>query len=95
MKNTSVAYLEAKGKSKIWAAYAENCAGEEIMEEGFNVNSGYVYLALENGIQIASAFGQDVEFFAYDRYTDEEISFYCYQELIQHLEREYQEETEN
>jgi hypothetical protein len=91
----SFAYLEAKGKSKIWEAYAKNCSGEEIMEEGFNVNSGYVYLALENGIQIASAFGQEVEFFAYDRYTDEEIYFDSYEKLIEHLQRDYQEETEN
>lgn len=91
----SFAYLEAKGKSKIWAAYAEYCSGEEIMEEGFNVNSGYVYLALENGIQIASAFGQEVEFYGYDRYTDEEIFFYSYEELIEHLERDHEEEIEN
>jgi hypothetical protein len=91
MKNTSFAYLEAKGKSKIWAAYAEFCSGEEIMEEGFNVNSGYVYLALENGIQIACAFGQEVEFFGYDHYTEKEVCFYSFYELIEHLERDYQE----
>lgn len=74
-ENFSVAYLEAKGKAIIWNAYAENFASEEIMEEGFNINSGYVYLALENGVTIASAFGQDVEFIVYDHETDEEMFF--------------------
>lgn len=70
-----VFYLEAKGKSKIWNAYAEYFAAEEIMEEGFNPNSGYVYLALEMGVTIASAFGKDVEYIVYDHETDEELFF--------------------
>ena len=56
------AYLEAKGLSKVWEAYYKNCASEDIMEIGFNQYSGYVYIALERGISIASAFGQDVEY---------------------------------
>ncbi len=82
MEYTSVAYLEAKGKSLVWMAYANNFAGEEIMEEGFNQNSGYVYLALENGTTIASAFGQDVEYIVYDFETGQEIMFDCYDELV-------------
>ena len=82
MEYTSVAYLEAKGKSLVWMAYANNFAGEEIMEEGFNPNSGYVYLALGNGTTIASAFGQDVEYIVYDFETDEEMMFDCYDELV-------------
>lgn len=81
MKNTSVAYLEAKGKSKIWAAYANHFSGEDIMEEGFNIDSGYVYLALENGITIGSSFAQDVVYFIYDHESDEEIEFDSYEEL--------------
>ena len=82
MTYTSVAYLEAKGKSLVWMAYANYFAGEEIMEEGFNPNSGYVYLALGNGTTIASAFGQDVEYIVYDFETDEEMMFDCYDELV-------------
>ena len=82
MEFTSVAYLEAKGKSLVWMAYANYFAGEDIMEEGFNPNSGYVYLALENGTTIASAFGQDVEYIVYDFETDEEMMFDCYDELV-------------
>ena len=82
MEFTSVAYLEAKGKSLVWMAYANYFAGEEIMEEGFNPNSGYVYLALGNGTTIASAFGQDVEYIVYDFETDEEMMLDCYDELV-------------
>jgi len=77
----SFAYLEAKGKSKVWEAYAEHYAAEEIMEEGFNPNSGYVYLALENGITIASSFGQEVDFIYYDFDSDEEMIFDSFKEL--------------
>ena len=39
MKN-SFAYLDAKSKAIVWRTYAENFSGEEILEEGFNQNSG-------------------------------------------------------
>jgi hypothetical protein len=86
-ENFSVAYLEAKGKAIIWNAYADNFAREDIMQEGFNPNSGYVYLALENGVTIASAFGQDVEFIVYDHETDEEMFFDSIDELNNHLNK--------
>ena len=84
--NTTLGYLDAKSKSLVWAAYAENFAGEEIMEEGFNINSGNVYLALENGITIASAFGQAVDFYVYDFETGDEFAFESIEELNAHLE---------
>ena len=34
----------------------------DIMCCGFNTSSGYVYIALENGVTIASCFGQRVEY---------------------------------
>lgn len=82
---TSLAYLDAKSKSIVWAAYAENFAGEEIMEEGFNINSGYVYIALENCVTIASAFGQPVEYIVFDFEEGQEIFFYSIEELNAHL----------
>lgn len=87
MENFSVAYLEAKGKANIWNAYAENFASEEIMEEGFNINSGYVYLALENGVTIASAFGQEVEFIVYDNETIDELFFDSIEDLNSYLNK--------
>ena len=45
----------------------------EVFETGFNINTGYVYIALENDIQICSNFGQSVEYLVTDFDTGEEI----------------------
>jgi hypothetical protein len=87
--NTSFGYSDAKSKAVIWNAYAENFAGEDILEEGFNVNSGYVYIALENGVTIASAFGQPVDFYVYDFETGDEFAFESIEELNAHLNTNY------
>lgn len=60
------AYCEAQGLAKVHQAYADDCNQEEIMEIGFNPNSGYVYIALENGISICSMLGQEVEYLVTD-----------------------------
>ena len=80
------AYLEAKGLSKVWEAYAEECPREDIMEVGFNHNSGYVYIALENGCSISSAFGRDVEYIITDFETGEEFFLDTMEEAINKLE---------
>jgi|TARA_R110000787_G_scaffold72358_1_gene161424 hypothetical protein len=82
----SPAYLEAKGLSKVWEAYAEECASEEIMEVGFNPNSGYVYIALENGIQICSSFGQSVEYITFDPTGENEMFFDNFQDIVEYLD---------
>lgn len=84
MKN-SFAYLDAKSKAIIWNAYAENFSCEEILDEGFNINSGYVYIVLENGVTIASAFAQDPVYFVNDPNTWEEKEFDSIEELNQYL----------
>jgi hypothetical protein len=84
---TSFGYSDAKSKSIIWEAYANYFAGEEIIEEGFNLNSGFVYLALEHGVTIASAFGQPVEFIIYDDETEEEMFFDSIEEANKFLTR--------
>jgi hypothetical protein len=82
MKNQkSFAYLEAVGKSKVWMAYAKHFANEEILEEDFNHNSGYVYLYLDNGVAIGSMLGGDVEFLVYDEDRDCEKIFDSFEEL--------------
>ena len=83
-QNNSFGYSDAKSKSIVWNAYAENFAGEEIMEEGFNPNTGYVYISLENGVTIASSFGQSVDFFIYDNETDQELEFNSIEEFQEH-----------
>jgi hypothetical protein len=44
--------------------------------------SGYVYIALENGVQIASCFGQPVEYIVYKDEQDEEEFFDTYEEAL-------------
>ena len=53
------AYLESIGKSKVWMAYAENFACEEIKEVGYNPSNSLSYIELENGIFICSNGGSD------------------------------------
>lgn len=79
LKN-SIAFCEAKGLSLCFEAYADFSARGEIMETGFNNNSGYVYIALENGITICSAFGRPVEFLITDFDTGEESFYDTYEE---------------
>ena len=69
------AFCEAMGLSNVFKAYAEECSREDIMEVGFNANSGYVYIALENGITIASCMGQRVEYIVTDFESGEESFF--------------------
>ena len=58
----SLAYCEAEGLGKCFSAYAKNCSGEDVMMVGFNPNSGYTYITLENGISICSMLANDVEY---------------------------------
>ena len=75
--NFSNSYCELMGFSKCFEAYAENYAGEEVIDGGigFNSNSGYTYIALENGISICSMLGRDVEYLITDFKTGEEHFF--------------------
>lgn len=91
LSSEGVSYCESKGLGKCWDAYAENCVGEGIFMVGFNENSGYVYIALENGVQIACAFGRDVEFIV-DGYEDEKF-FDRYDDAIAY-KNDYEEEDE-
>mgnify|MGYP007096790070 CR=1 FL=1 len=80
LSTDGIAYCEAEGLSKVFAAYANECSGEYIMEVGFNPNSGYVYIALENEISICSMLGRDVEYLTTDFETGEEHFFDSYEE---------------
>jgi hypothetical protein len=75
LSTEGIAYCEAKGLSNVFAAYAEECAAEDIMQVGFNPNSGYVYIALENGISICSMLGRRVEYLVTDMEDGEEHFF--------------------
>lgn len=88
----TIAYCEAQGLSKCFQAYAENCSRLCYCPSltdggiGFNSNSGYVYIGLENGIQICSMLGQDVEYLVTDFETGEETFFDSYQDAENYLE---------
>ena len=79
-RSTHIAYCESEGLGLCFSAYAEHSAGENILEIGFNSNSGYVYIALENGVTICSAFGRSVEYLVSDWNTGEEHFFDTYHE---------------
>lgn len=66
-------------------AYRQNAHCEEIEDIGFNENSGYVYIYLENGISICSCFGYDVEYLVTDFETGDETFFEDYDEAITNL----------
>lgn len=85
----SPAYCEAMGLSKVWKAYAEECSREDIMQVGFNANSGYVYIALENGVTIGSCMGQDVEYIVSGE--EEEKFFDSYYEAVNYEETQEEE----
>lgn len=80
---TSIAHCEAKGFGKIFQAYANECPNEEIMAIGFNANSGYVYIALENGISICSCMGHQVDYLVTNSYNGEETFYKTYKEAIE------------
>ena len=78
----NVAYCEAMGLSKCFAAYADNCASDAILEIGFNENSGYTYIALESGITICSMLGNDVEYLVTNFEDGSETFFNEYKDAI-------------
>jgi hypothetical protein len=82
----SIAHCEAKALSLIFMAYANECSREEIMEIGFNPNSGYVYMALENGISICSCMGHQVDFLVTDSQNGQETFYEYYEEALKHDE---------
>jgi hypothetical protein len=85
LNSEGIAYCEAKGLSRVFAAYAENASCELIMGVGFNQNSGYIYIALDNNIEICSCLGNSIEYIVTDRETGEEYFFDTYSEAIEHI----------
>lgn len=84
----SIPYCEAQGLAKVFQAYADHCTNESILEDGigFNENSGYVYVALENGVTICSMLGRDVEYLVTDFEDGEETFYDTYEEALQAYE---------
>jgi hypothetical protein len=82
-----ICHAEAVGLSKCFAEYAEHWANDYIMEIGFNPNSGYVYIALEDEmVSICSCIGQDIEYLATNFNNGEEEFFDSYHEYTEWLD---------
>ena len=82
--SNSIAYCEANALGMIFQAYANECPSEDIMGIGFNPNSGYVYIALENGISICSCMGHQVDYLVTNFYNGEETFYDTYKEAQNH-----------
>ena len=82
----SIAYCEAQGLAKCFQAYADYALNEYILEVGFNENSGYTYIALENGISIASSMGNDIDYLVTKFYDGAEFFYSSYEEALEELE---------
>lgn len=84
---SGISYCEAKGLSKLFDAYARNFNEDSIFEIGFNANSGYTYIALnETSITLCSMLGRDVEYMVTDFDGDSGETFFdTYQEAIDYL----------
>ena len=80
----SFRYCETVGLANCFKAVSELLGSYFIDVDaiGFNENSGYVYIALENGISICSMLGRDVEYLATCFNTGEEFFFDNYQDAI-------------
>tara|TARA_R110002020_G_scaffold245766_3_gene459450 strand:+ start:3384 stop:3674 length:291 start_codon:yes stop_codon:yes gene_type:complete len=75
-----MAFPDIESMHKVIDAYRELDDNEYIFETGFNTSSGYVYIALENGISICSCFGQDVEYLVTSFESGKEYFFDSYAE---------------
>jgi|TARA_R110000803_G_scaffold87570_1_gene154345 hypothetical protein len=78
---------ETIGLSKCFAAMAKH-GDYDVMEYGigFNANSGYVFIALDSGITIASLLGNDVEYLITDYDTGEEFFYSYYDDAVTSLD---------
>jgi hypothetical protein len=85
--DTSVmGYQDKESMGKVIRAYMRH-TDEEIMCTGMNMNTGYVYIALENGITIASNFGQKVEYIVTDFEDGEEYFLDTYRQAERKVEQ--------
>ena len=94
MENTLESLLQNLKGSDLESLYIvidayKEAGSPEIMEGGIgmNMNSGYVYIALENGIQIASCFGQSADFLITDFESGDEFYFETYDEAADYLNK--------
>lgn len=83
----TMGYMDIESMHIVIKAYRDLDSNEYIMDggTGFNTNSGYVYIALENGITLASCFGHSVDYIVTDYETGEEYFYDTYEEADNRL----------
>ena len=83
----TMGYMDIESMHIVIKTYRDLDSNEYIMDggTGFNTNSGYVYIALENGITLASCFGQSVDYIVTDYETGEEYFYDTYEEADNRL----------
>tara|TARA_R110002110_G_C12994868_1_gene675162 strand:+ start:211 stop:519 length:309 start_codon:yes stop_codon:yes gene_type:complete len=88
-------YCETMGLSKCFKALADLCDKAEPIDYGigFNENSGYVYIALEEGVTIGSMLGGDVEFLVTNFETGDESFHDTYSEALDQVMTNYHNEV--
>ena len=69
-------------------AYMDHAWGTEISETGYNSSSGYLYIALENGVQLCSCKGRDVEFCVFNYHAGELFNFDDYETALKYAQEE-------
>ena len=93
----SFTYCETMGLSKCFKALADLGAEAETidcdMAIGLKENSGYVYIALEEGVTIGSMLGGDVEFLVTNFETGEESFHDTYGEALDKVMDNYHNEV--
>ena len=81
----SLGQLDMASYVNICIDYMKYAPNEEIMEVGYNSNSGYVYIALENGITIANN-SDRVEYIVFDCKNGQQKFFYEYEQALNYDE---------
>ncbi len=93
----SFTYCETMGLSKCFKALADLGDKAEPIDYdfaiGFNENSGNVYISLEEGIDICSMLGRDVEFLVTNQENGEELFFDTYSEALDQVMTNYHNEV--
>lgn len=80
-----IASADAASFAMCFNSYSDNCPMEDISCIGYNSHSGYAYIALKNGVTIASCFNQECDYFIIDPDTEQELGFCTYQDAIDAL----------
>tara|TARA_R110001599_G_scaffold129074_2_gene303174 strand:- start:17204 stop:17485 length:282 start_codon:yes stop_codon:yes gene_type:complete len=81
---TDLSVTELRSLAKCLTTYSKDCFLATIELSGYNEQSGYIYLSLDNGVCIASFAGQEVQFVVHNFEIGEEKFFNIYQNAVRY-----------